>query len=188
MERLADVATLCLDEGITHTTTDDEVVYLVEQVLDDTELRAYLRTTDDGGEGVLGVLEHVVDGCYLFLHEVAQHLAVGVEVVSDNGGRSMLAVSCTKGVVNIYISVRSELLGELLLANLHFLLGLVKLRCTLLYAYRLAFLLGIETEVLEQQCLAGLEGSSSLAGVTAVGSKLNLNTESGAYVLYNLTQ
>ena len=42
VQRVADMTTLSLDEGVTHTTTDDEVVDLVEEVLDDTELRADL--------------------------------------------------------------------------------------------------------------------------------------------------
>ena len=39
VQRVADVATLCLDKGITHTTADDEVIHLVEQVLDNRQLR-----------------------------------------------------------------------------------------------------------------------------------------------------
>ena len=42
MKRVTYLTALCLDEGVTHTTTDDEVVNLVEQVLDNSELRAYL--------------------------------------------------------------------------------------------------------------------------------------------------
>ena len=74
MERLSDLTTLCLDECVTHTTTDDEVINLVKEVLDYTELRAYLRTADDGCERMLCILQHVVDGCYFFLHQITQHL------------------------------------------------------------------------------------------------------------------
>ena len=42
VQRVADVAALSLDEGVAHAAADDQVVDLVEQVLDDTELRADL--------------------------------------------------------------------------------------------------------------------------------------------------
>ena len=115
VEGVADVTALGLDEGVAHSAADDQVVNLVKQVLDDAELRADLRTADDSGEGVLGVLQHVVDGLHLFLHEVAEHLAVLVEVVSDDGGRGVLTVSGAEGVVHIDVGIAGELLGEVLL-------------------------------------------------------------------------
>ena len=100
-----------------------------------------------------------------------------VEVLVDNGCRSVLAVSCSECVHYVAVSVRSELLGKLLLAALHFLLCSVILGCALLYAYRLAFLLRIEAEVLQKKCLARLEGSSLLRSVAAILGELHLYAE-----------
>ena len=79
------MATLSLDECVAHATADDEVINLVEQVLDNAQLRADLGTTDDGSERMLSVLENVVYGLNLFLHEITKHLVILVERVSNNG-------------------------------------------------------------------------------------------------------
>ena len=124
---------------------------------------------------MLGVLQHVVDGLHLFLHEVAEHLAVLVEVVSDDGGRGVLTVSGAEGVVHIDVGIAGELLGEVLLTGLHLLLGLVVFGRTFLHADGLAFLLRIEAEVLEQQGLTRLQGCSLSVGLGAVGGELHLH-------------
>ena len=113
---------------------------------------------------------------------------VSVERVGDNSCRSVLAVSGTEGVVNVNVSVRSELLCEVFLTTLHLLLCLVILGCAFLYAYGLAFLLGIEAQVLEQQSLATLQSGSSLACVATVLSKLNVYAEGLRYVRNDLLQ
>ena len=100
----------------------------------------------------------------------------------------MLAVSGTEGVHNVAVSVRSELLGEILLAALHLLLCLVVLWSALLHAYWLAFLLWIEAEVLQKQSLTWLQCGNLCVGIGAVGSKLHLHAEVCAYVLNNLCE
>ena len=111
-----------------------------------------------------------------------------VEVLVDNGCRCVLAVSSTEGVHHVAVGVRSELLGELLLAALHFLLCSVELRCALFYAYWLAFLLRIEAEVLKQKSLARLQSGSLLRSVATVLCELNLNAESLRHVRNDLAQ
>ena len=96
---------LSLSEGIGHTTAEDEVVHLVHEVFDDTDFGRNLRTTHDGSEGALDVVQYVVNSQHFLFHQVAKHLVVSVEAVSDNSGRSVLAVSRTKGIVNVDVSV-----------------------------------------------------------------------------------
>ena len=98
----------------------------------------------------------------------------------------MTTVSCTEGIHNIAVCIRSELLGEVLLATLHLFLGLVKLGSTLLNAYWLTLFLGIETQVLKQQGLSWLQGCYLSVGIGAVSGKLNLYAQVVAHILNNL--
>ena len=182
------MSTKSFREGICHTTAEDEVVYLCKEVLDDTNLSRYLRTTHNSCERTLDVAEDSINSLYLFLHEVAKHLVVLVEVLVDNSCRSVLAVSSTKGVHYVAVGIRSELLGKLLLTSLHLLLCSVELRCALFYANWLAFLFWVEAEVLKKQSLARLQSSCLLRSVAAILGKLNLNTESCRNVRNNLAQ
>ena len=113
---------------------------------------------------------------------------VGIEVVGDDGGRSVLAVCGTEGVHHIAVSIAGESLGELLLAGLHGLLSLVVLGSTLLNTYGLAFFLRIEAQVLEQQSLTHLQGSSLLLSLSAVGSEGYGNTKGLGHSVLDLTK
>ena len=137
---------------------------------------------------MLSILQHVVDSFDFFLHQVAKHLAVLVKVVGDNCCRSVLTVSSTEGVVDIDISIRSELLSEILLPVLHLCFGSIVLRSTLLNADRLSFLLWIEAEVLQQQGLTRLEGSCLSVSICAVRSELYFNTKLLRHLAYDLLQ
>ena len=182
------MATTSLGEGISHTAAKNQVVHLVHEVFDDTDLGRNLGTTHDGSEGTLDVVEHVVNGLHFLLHEIAQHLVVSIEAVGNHGSGSVAAVSRTESVVHIDVGIRSEHLGKLLLAFLHGLLGVGISGIFLVNAYGLAFFFRIETEVLQQEHFAGLQGCSSLASLGAVGSKLNLHAEVLAHSLHNLLQ
>ena len=67
---------------------------------------------------MLRSLENVVDCLDLTFHHITEHLVVR-EVVSDEGCRSVSTVSCTECIVDVAVSVRSELLHELLLVLLY---------------------------------------------------------------------
>ena len=179
---------MSLSEGIGHTAAEDELINLAEQVLNDTDLGRDLRTTHDGNERTLDVAEYIVNSLNLLLHQQTQHLVVSVEVVGDNSGRSVLAVSSTEGIHDVAVSVRSERLGKLLLAGLHSLLSLVVSRIFLIDANGLTLFLRIETQVLEQQSLTHLQSLSSISSLSAVGSESNGNTQSLLYSLTDLTQ
>ena len=84
-ERSTNLTAQSLDEGVGHATTNDQVVYTTQEVLDDVDLVANLGTTHDGGEGTLCVVEHFVHGLELLVDEETEHLGILCEEVGDNG-------------------------------------------------------------------------------------------------------
>ena len=106
---------MSLGKCICHTSAKDKLVNLSEQVLDDTDLGGNLGTAHDGDERTLDVAEDIVHCLYLFLHEKAEHTVLRFEELSDDSCRSVLAVSCSECIHNPAVSIRSELLRELLL-------------------------------------------------------------------------
>ena len=97
-----------------------------------------------------------------------------------------------KCIVHVAISIRSQLLGEFLLAFLYSFLGcgFLLVRSVVGQATGLAFFFGIETEVLKQQGLARLQ-SSGLGGsffAHAVAGKLYFNAEQLVQVLQDVFQ
>ena len=175
-------------EGISHTTAEDQFVYFAEQVLDDTDLRAYFRTTHDGNERTFDVTKDSVHSSNLFLHEETEHLVISIEIVGDDSRRCMFAVSGTESVHYIAVSVAGQYLSELFLTRLHLFLCRLVSRIFFLDTYRFAFLFRIETQVLEQQYLARFEGSSLCLSFCAVLSELNGTTERSSYGIYNLAE
>ena len=113
---------------------------------------------------------------------------VGIEVVGDDSGRSVLAVSRTEGVHHIVIGVIGEGLGKLLLTHLHFFLCLVVSRIFLVDAYGLTLFFGIEAEVFKQKHFAGLQGSGSFLCFGAVGGERHGGVERSGYGFFDLTE
>ena len=87
-------------------------------------------------------------------------------------------MSGTEGVHDVAVSIAGEGLGELLLRGLHGLLGILVGGVGLVDANGLAFLLGIEAEVLKQQGLTHLQGLGSVGSLGAVVSEGNGHAES----------
>ena len=114
-DRITDLAVVSLGEGVGHTAAEDQLVNLAEQVLDDTDLGRNLRTTHDGYEGALDVAENGINGLHFLLHQIAQHAAVLVEELIDNGSRSVLTVSSSESIHHVSVGIRSQLLGEFFL-------------------------------------------------------------------------
>ena len=154
---------------------------LLDQRLDDADLRRDLRTADDGAERMLRSLHERRDGLDLLLHQVAEHLVVG-EVLGDQIGRSVLAVCRAESVVDVAVGIRSEFLDELLLRALfQGLLGGVLLLLGGVFGQTAGFalLLGVETQVFEQNHLAGFDVPAHLGSLVAhaVAGELNLHAE-----------
>ena len=177
-----------LSEGISHTTAEDEFVHFAEQVLDDADLRRYFRTAHDSYERTFDVFEDSVHSSYLFLHEEAEHLVVCIEIVRDDSGRCMFAVSGTECVHNVAVSVGSKSLSELFLTRFHLFLSRLVCGIFFLDADGFAFLLRIETEVLEEQYLARFEGSCLSLSLSAVLCELYRTTERSSYCIYDLAE
>ena len=167
---------MCFSESISHTAAEDQLIYFAQQVLDDTDLRAYFRTAHDSHERTFDIFEDSVNSSYLFLHQESEHLVVCVEIIGDDSSRSMLAVSRTESVHHVAVCVRSERLSELFLTCFHLFLGGLVCGILFLDTYRFAFLLRIEAEVLEQQYLARFESGSLCLCFRAVLCELNRTT------------
>ena len=181
-EGVADLAALGLDEGIYHAAADYHIVHDVEKVLDDGYLGRYLGTADDGRHRMLRSLEYTVDSLDLAFHHIAEHLVIR-EILGDERSGGMCPVCRTECVVDIAVRIGSELLHEFLLAFLYgSLCGLLLLVGSIFgKAPRLAFLLRIETEILQHEHFTRLERSHLLVGGHAVVGELHRNPEQFLY-------
>ena len=100
----------------------------------------------------------------------------------------MAAVCGAECVVHVYIGVACQSLGKFFLTFFHFLLGCVVSGVFLVDAYGLAFFLGIEAEVFEQQHLTGLEFLGLFGSLCAIFGEFNRSVESLAYGILNLSE
>ena len=135
---------------------------------------------------MLRVVHNVLDGFYFLLHQIAEHLVVLVEVVGNNGRRSVATVSRAKGIIDIVISIRSQLAGKFSLARLHFFLCSIVSWICLVNANGLTLLFRIETEVFKQERSARKECCHFLFSLATIGGKLHLNAQSLGNVLDDL--
>ena len=103
-DRVTDLAALGFGKSISHTAAQNQVVHLVHQVFDDADFGRNLRAAHDGRERTFDVAQYVVYGVHFFLHQIAEHLVVGIEIVGDDSRRGMFAVSRSERVV--YVAVR----------------------------------------------------------------------------------
>ena len=172
------MSALSLFECINHSTADNHIVNDVEEVLDDADFRRNLCSADDCGHRVLRSLEYAVDGLDFAFHHIAEHLVVR-EVVGDESCGCVCTVGSSECVVDVAVSVRSELLDKFLLTflesglcNLLLLVG-----CILCESSRLAFLLSIKTEVFEKENLTRFESRCLCVCLHAVVGELHRSSE-----------
>ena len=102
----------------------------------------------------------------------------------------MCAVCSTEGIVYIAVGIVGKNLREGLLALLDGFLGSLGLffGSILGQSSGLAFLFGVEAEVLKQQGFAVLEGSNHFLSLLAVVGKLDVYAEKLADMTYNMLQ
>ena len=143
---------LSLCKRISHTAGDNQVINLVQQVFDNFYFGRNLRTTHDSSKRTLDIIQYFIDSFYLFFHQITEHLMVFIEVFGDQSCRSMCTVSCTKCIVYIAISVRSQFFCEFFLAFFYgFLSGGFFLICRIFcQTSRFAFFFSIETKIFKQ--------------------------------------
>ena len=89
----------------------------------------------------------------------------------------MFAVGGAEGVVHVDVGIGCEGLGEDFLTLFHLFLGSVVSGVGFVDADGLAFFLGVEAEVLDQEHLAGHEGFGGIKSFGSVGSELDGNAE-----------
>ena len=177
----ADLKTLSLLEGVGHTAADDERIDLVEEALDDRELIGDLSAAENGDERTDGILDSVAEELDFLLEEEAGN--GGLQIVGDDGRRSVGAVSRTESVVAVDIAVAGELLGHFGALGLK--LGL--LGCELFVGEMNTLLLVVlldlavfglvEAGILEKSDFARLESGDDFVGGHAVGNELDLAPE-----------
>ena len=105
-------------------------------------------------------------------------------------GGGVGAVGRAESVVDVAVSVGSEGLDKVLLAGFHDSLGglLLLVGSVLRESAGLAFLLGVEAEILEQQGLARLEGGHFGLGLLAVGGELHRSAEALGHMIHDMLE
>ena len=106
----ADGLALRLVEGEDHAPAQEDLVDLVDERLDDADLRRHLGAADDGSEGPLGLRDGAVKVVELLLHAEAGDRRG--EVLGDALGRAVRAVRRAERVVDVDVGVGGERLGE----------------------------------------------------------------------------
>ena len=187
-DRHTDLATESLRECISHTTGDNQVVYLVQQVFNDFNLGRNFGTTHDGSKRTLDIVQNFIKSLYFFFHQVTQHLVISIEVVSDNCSRSVFTVSCTECIHYIAVCVRSQSFSKFFLRSFHSFLCIFVSRIFFFDTYRFSFFFRIETQILEQKCLSWFQGRSFSTCICAVRGKFHFNAQVLRNVLNNLAE
>ena len=100
-ERGADLAALCLGEGVGHAAADDDGVALVDQVLDNADLVGNLSAAQDCNERTSRVAQSLAhDGDFL----LDQEAAYSRQVICDACGGSVCTVCGAECVVDVNVS------------------------------------------------------------------------------------
>jgi len=97
------------EEGEEHPAADEDLVGTRQEVLDDTELVAHLRSAEDDRVGTLRVLGQAVEDLDLLLD---QESGRGRQDLGEVVDRGLLAVNHTEAVRHEHITELGELLGE----------------------------------------------------------------------------
>ena len=106
----ADGVSLRLEEGKDHAAPDDDLLALVEEGVEDGDLRRDLGPAHDGGHGLLAVGDGSVEVLELLRHEESGD--GGLEELGHALGRGVGAVGGPEGVVDVQVEGRRELLHE----------------------------------------------------------------------------
>ena len=126
-----------LVEGEDHASTDEDGLALLHEGLEDRELGGDLGSTDDGGEGSLGVVDGAVEVLELLLKEDTGE--GDGDLGGDATGGGVGSVGSTEGIVDVEVGMDGIDEG---LDELGLVLGLA----------------GVETDVLEEDDVAVLHG------------------------------
>ena len=180
-KRGADLKALSLLEGVSHTAADDECVNLVEEALNDRELIGDLSAAENSDERTDRILDSVAEELDFLLKEETGD--GGLQIIGDDGGRSVGAVSRTERIVAVDVAVAGELLGHFGALGLEFgllggelFIGEVDALLLVILLYLAVFSL-VEAGVLEKRDFARLKSGYDFVGGHAVGNELDLAAE-----------
>lgn len=109
-QRGTDVVSLGLQEGEDHTSTNDDLVALVEEGLKDGDLGRDLGSTDNGGHGLLSVLNGSLEVLELLGEQESTNRRL--EELGNTLSGSMGTVGSSESVVDVKVEGLGELLDE----------------------------------------------------------------------------
>lgn len=109
-QRVSNIESLGLEEGEDHTSTDDDLVTLVKECFKDGNLGRDLGSTDNGGHGLLSILDGTVKVFELLGEQVSSNRRL--EELGDTLGGGVGTVGRTERVVHVEVEGGSELLDE----------------------------------------------------------------------------
>src|SRR5574344_1847168 len=177
-KRIANLATESLNECINHTSTDDEVIAKIEDILNNANLGRNLCTTDNDCYRMFWILDNTVNSLNLVLHHITEHLVIR-EIFGNQRCRSMSPMCCSECIVDIAISIRSKFLNKLLLAVLNDFLCccFLFIRSIISKSPWFAFLFCIETKVLKKKNFSWFKGCCLCISFHTIVSELNRNSE-----------
>ena len=100
---VADLLALGLGKGVSHAAADDQGVYFIQQVVDHVDLVRNLGAAQDGNEGTDRILNSLAQELDLLLHQIANHVLLGVFGNANVG--AVGSVSGSEGVVHEHAAV-----------------------------------------------------------------------------------
>ena len=109
-KRSTNFKTLGLEEGENHTSTNDDLVALVEESVQDSDLGGNLGSTNNGGHGLLSVGDGTVK-VFKFLGK-QESRDRGLEELGHTFGGGVGTVSSSKGVVDVKVEGSGQLFNE----------------------------------------------------------------------------
>src|SRR5690606_20552641 len=96
--------TLRFEEGISHSSPNDNVRRPVQEIFDDQYLIRYLSTTNNSGKGVLTLMQYLLRSRHFSFHYLAKHFFIRTEITGNDSRRGMGPVGGAKSIIDIYIS------------------------------------------------------------------------------------
>ena len=183
-EGVADLVTHSFQEGVSHAAADDQGIDLVQQVLDHSQLVGDFCTAEDGNKRTDRVFNRIAQVFDFFFQQEAGNGSA--DVLGDDSGGSVSAMSSTERIVAENIAIGSQLLRQFLLLILQS--GLARFEifigfAVFLLALRLFFL--VIAGVFQHHDIAVLHGCDFGIGCSAVSNENDFLTQELAQVVGN---
>lgn len=89
-----------LNEGVNHTTTDDDLIGYINHFADQFQFIYDFGTSKNGQYWFFGFFDKTTEVLNLFFHEQA----CSSDFVGDSGNTAVISMSCSEGVINVNVS------------------------------------------------------------------------------------